>query len=112
MHSEEAKKALKRLLDDAFELSSPRTADGCGVIRNVRPSAAIKDAANEPSYCQHDANQGRCDYYRVKNGANLLKIAPFLIAFFHFFVSDPIQCLAAWLLAFWPFLSSLLPESK
>ncbi|OBU86006.1 hypothetical protein MY55_13175 [Chromobacterium subtsugae] len=35
-----------------------------------------------------------------KNGATLFKVAPFFIAFIHFFLDDAGQWLAAWVLAY------------
>lgn len=103
--------ALKRLLDGAFQESlHVRGSMTVGVVDQAK---FRRDAANEPSYRQQVASSWGI-FYRLcdKNGANLVRIAPFLLAFLHFFVPDPIQCLAAWLLASWPFLVDAWKGSK
>ncbi|MBN4664209.1 hypothetical protein HUS70_03275 [Pandoraea nosoerga] len=103
---EEPEQALKRALDNALESSSPT---GLQCYSKYGSPDGGRNAANDPRYGQPGVqNRGIASHSSDKNGANLLKIAPFLIAFLHFFLDDPGQVIAAWLLALWPFLSPFL----
>ncbi|MEN7431433.1 hypothetical protein VA599_11785 [Chromobacterium sp. TRC.1.1.SA] len=91
MQEEVEVEALRRLLDGALRVAAPQRPETLSGLSLIDTNA---DAANDPLF------EVIRPLFNAKNGANLVKIAPFFIATVHFFLDDPGQWVAAWLLAF------------
>jgi hypothetical protein len=95
---DEAEEALRKLLTGAFEKASPRSGKPplpCYPL-TLRPTS--EEASNDARFGDEPCSGARPG--DDKHGANLLKLAPFFIAFLHVFLNDFGQWLATWLLAY------------
>ncbi|WP_047249509.1 hypothetical protein [Chromobacterium subtsugae] len=93
---DETQQALRELLAGALEPVPPL--DGQPLSPShplaLHPVAAANDARYDDERTPATMAGGN------KNGATLFKVAPFFIAFIHFFLDDAGQWLAAWVLAY------------